>query len=146
MIFRPHSDGYEVRIPPEICAWLAEIPPMLEGLKPGDPAFTRLRLPVYPGDPQADEEWWRWMGSELSTERNADREVFRRVVAQASEGIQVTTEELEAMLRVLVEARLALAARLGIEDEEDYQRLRNEEAVVLQALAELELLILRALG
>lgn len=148
MIFRPVEGGIEIRLPPEICAWLGELPRMLEGAdrRSHDPGWERLRLPVYPGDPEADEEWWRWMGSELEEGRRRDREAFRRVVEGASEGVVVDAESLEAMVRVLVEARLVLAARLGISDEDDYRRLRREEAVVLQAIAELQLLALQALG
>ncbi len=45
-----------------------------------DPATQRLHVPVYLDDPDANAEWWRLMGDELSTARMSDRAVFLRVI------------------------------------------------------------------
>ncbi len=95
-----------------------------------DPATQRLHVPVYLDDPQANAEWWRLMGDELSTARMSDRAVFLRVV-EGKGKTELSTDEADAFLRVLNEGRLALGARFGLEVEDDHDRLPEEQRRVL---------------
>ncbi|MGH9199095.1 MAG: DUF2017 family protein, partial [Acidimicrobiia bacterium] len=53
--------------------------------------------------------------------------------------------EAEAFLRVLNEARLALAARLSVEVEADYDQLAPEDRAALDYLASMQEFLLAAL-
>ena len=98
-----------------------------------DPATKRLHVPVYLDDPEANDEWWRLMGDELSTARMSDRAVFSRVVDARGKS-ELTTDEADAFLRVLNEGRLALGARFGLEVEDDHDRLPEEQRQVMDYL------------
>jgi hypothetical protein len=86
------------------------------------------------------------MSSELDRSREADRSAFREVLDAAPGGTIASREEAYAMVRVINEARLALAARFGVDTEDDYQRLADSESDILQALGELQMALLWALG
>lgn len=96
------------------------IPQLLEsvGEAPGDPAAERLDIAVYPDDLQAAEEFRRLMSSEMDEGRRTDRSAFAEVLEAAAAGSAVLSlEQAESWLLVLGEARLTLAARMGIEAE-----------------------------
>lgn len=88
------------------------------GAEADDPGARRLDVPVYLGDEEATAEWRRLMGDQLGDGRVRDRATFRKALA---EGSDVRLDEVGALsvLRVINEARLVLAARLGIEVEAD---------------------------
>lgn len=115
--------------------FLGDILPFLAtvGMPDDDPAAARLHPPVYLDDEEANQEWWRFMGSELTRARREDRELFRRVL-EAGEGSVIDSETADAFLRVVNDARLALAARLGVEVEEDHDRLPSDARQVLDYL------------
>jgi hypothetical protein len=98
-----------------------------------DPATRRLNVPVYLDDPEANEEWWRLMGDELSTARISDRALFRRVLDGRGK-TELTIDEADAFLRVLNEGRLALGARFGLEVEDDHDTLPDEQRQVMDYL------------
>jgi hypothetical protein len=99
-----------------------------------DLAATRLRLPVYLDDAAATDEWWRLMGAELSSARAGDRSLYDRVMGDDGEEVVLGIEEAEALLRVLNEGRLALAARLGVQVESDFDDLDEGERMGLDFL------------
>jgi hypothetical protein len=142
------SSEIEVRFPPALAAFLADVPVALSSIRgdPEDPASARLHVPVYLDDREADDEYWQLMAGELDRERAADRSLFARVTEEAVDGVRISVEDAYAYLRVLVEARLVLAARMGVDVEDDYEDLEPSQAGVLDALAELQVLLLRALG
>jgi hypothetical protein len=144
---RPHPDGVEIRLDEELAAFLVQFPFGLDGVRRGadDPAARRLNVPVYLDDRDADQEWWGFMGEELDQGRAADRSAFGEVMAASVAGTVMSAEEARAVLRVLVESRLVYAARLGIDVEEDYERLGPSDASVLDALAELQMALISAL-
>ncbi|MFP5330973.1 MAG: DUF2017 family protein [Acidimicrobiia bacterium] len=146
-LFVPTPDGVRVTLPEGLVEVLADVPKALDlvGHSEGDPAASRLQVPVYLDDPASNEEYWRWMGGELDESRAADRSAFATMLESAVDGVDISLGEAYAVLRVLVEIRLALAARLGIEVEEDYAKLDHTDAVVLDTLGELQVLLLRAL-
>jgi len=146
--FVSEPNGIRMTLPEGLAGFLADVPAALDlvGTVAEDPAGRRLRPDVYPADDAADAEYWRWMGSELDESRAADRSAFRTLVESAVDGVVASRAEAEGVLRVLVEIRLALAARLGVVAEEDYRGLDETDSVVLDTLAELQALLLRALG
>ncbi len=150
-IFERERSGIRVRLPDGLARLLRDVPLVLAavGLDPGDPAAQRLTVPVYLDDPAADAEYWGWMGSDLDESRREDRAAFLRVVdaaAGAKRGTVVSVAEAEALLRVLVEARLVLAARMGVEVESDYERLDDAQTEALEVLGHLQLLLIDELS
>jgi hypothetical protein len=98
-----------------------------------DPAAQRLRVPVYLDDPESNEEWWRLMGEELAASRTVDRRVFETVLTAPGK-VRLSDEEADGFLRVLNEGRLALAARFGVEVEEDHAALPEDQREILDYL------------
>jgi len=135
---------------PEERMFLGDVLPLLAGIgAPGaDPAADRLNVPVYLDDPEANEEWWRLMGKDLEASRQADRAVFDRAVS-SDDPVVLDTDDADAVLRVLNEARLALGARFGIDVESDHAELPEESRQVMDYLGwlqeELTVELLRAL-
>jgi hypothetical protein len=83
-----------------------------------DPGAARLDVSTYPEDDDASFEFRRLMASEVETGRNADRSAFSVSLEAANDGeLNLSAGEAEAWLVVIGEARLVLAARLGIEAE-----------------------------
>lgn len=146
--FRPHPDGIEVRLPGWLVTFLSDVPLLLEGVgeQEGDPAAERFRPPVYLDDQEASEDWWHWMGSELEESRAADRSAFELIVEHAADGVVASPGEAEAMMRVLGQARLVLAARMGVDIEADYESLDEHSAAVLDTLAQLQEALIHALS
>ena len=135
--FRAEGDLIVAYLSRQEKVFLSDVVPMLVSVGPGDPAMDRLVPPVYLADPEANEEWWRLMGPELKEARSADRRVFTRVVSAAGH-VALTEDEADAFLRVLNEARLVLGVRLGIEVEEDYEKLDPDQTWILDYFAYLQ--------
>ena len=139
-----------VRLSAEERLFLGDVLPLLAGIgaRGSDPAADRLQVPVYLDDPEANEEWWRLMGSDLDAGRRSDRAVFDKTIS--SEGpVALSNAEADAVLRVLNEARLALGARFGIDVEADHDKLPEDSRQVLDYLGwiqeELTVELMRAL-
>jgi hypothetical protein len=133
--FRTTSDGIEVELSSDQRLFLGDVLPLLAavGSREDDPAADRLKVPVYLDDPEANEEWWRLMGQDLDAARQSDRAVFEKVV-HSEEPVLLDTDEADAVLRVLNEARLALGARFGVEVEADHEQLPEDSRQVLDYL------------
>lgn len=136
--FQTTRKGIVASFTPDEQAFLGDVVPVLLGVgEVGvDPAATRLNVPVYLADPEANEEWWRLMGSELGEGRRADRAIFTRVVEAGQ--YTMTGDEGDAFLRVVNETRLVLGARLKIDVEEDHDTVPDEGRRVLDYLAWLQ--------
>lgn len=145
--FLPTPDGILVTLEPDDLDFLKQIPEFLASL--GDPeidsAAARLRVPVYLDDPESSDEWWRLMSNEMNQSRLADRSAFDLILDAASAGTTASHAEAEAFLRVLNEARLALAARLSVDVAEDYERLSEPDRGALDYLASMQEFLLAAL-
>lgn len=115
--------------------FLGDVVPMLMSLGSvdDDPAAARLTVPVYLDDQESNDEWWRLMGSELDEARRSDRTVFQEVI-ESPEASVLTADQGDALVRVLNEARLVLGARLGIEVEDDHDRVPLERRAALDVL------------
>lgn len=146
--FEAVAGGVRFHFSPDLATFLRDVPDALATVRHGsdDPAARRLDVPVYPADPSADTEFWRWMRTEIDDGRAEDRAVFGSLVDRAEEGVVASRAEAEAFLRVLVEVRLALAARMGVTEEDDYERLPEDQEYALGLLAEVQVLLLRALS
>lgn len=133
--FRYRGGRIVVDLPVEEKEFLSDVLELLASVPASgdDPATQRLQVPVYLDDPEANSEWWLFMGEELSMARSADRGVYRRVV-ESDGKLGLTTEEADAFLRVLNEGRLALGARFGLEVEADHDQLPEEQRQVLDFL------------
>lgn len=153
-LFEPHADGIRMRLPETLVAFLRDVPAVLlsVGTPAEDPAATRLSVPVYLDDPEADAEFWRWMRTDLDEGRRSDRSAFVELLEAAAvsepdgEGTLASRAEAEAFLRVLAEVRLVLAARMGVEVEADYENLDDTQSDVLDMVAELQILLIQALS
>jgi hypothetical protein len=118
--FSRHPDGVLLQISDQEVETLRIVPELLAtvGDVPGDPAAARLDVDAYADEPEEAEEFRRLMTSEMEAGRNADRSAFLEVLdGIGAEGVVMSSAEAEAWLTVLGEARLILAARLGIVDE-----------------------------
>ncbi len=73
------------------------------------------------------------MGGELEASRRSDRVVFQRVIEDEGTAL-LTGEEADAFLRVVNEARLALGARVGLDVEDDHERISEGSRQVLDYL------------
>jgi hypothetical protein len=133
--FRYRGDKIVVDVPAEEKEFMSDVLDLLASVPAtgDDPATQRLQVPVYLDDPEANSEWWLFMGEELSMARAADRNVYRRVM-ETDGRLELTTEEADAVLRVLNEGRLALGARFGLEVEADHDQLPDEQRQVLDFL------------
>lgn len=145
--FLPVPDGILVTLTPDDLDLLNQLPEFLAGLgsPDEDPAAARLRSPVYLDDGQASDEWWRLMASEFEQSRAADRSAFALILESAGSGTVASPAEAEALLRVLNESRLALAARLGVEEEGDMELLDSDDQAALDYLAGMQQLLVVAL-
>ncbi len=124
-----------LQLDPAETAFLSDMLRMLDsvGEVEGDPGEKRLNVPAYLGDAEAAAEWRRLMGAQIDDDRAKDRRALRAVIE--SEGtVAIDPAQAEAILRAVNEARLVLAARLGIEVESDYRELDAGGAVALHYL------------
>lgn len=142
-----HAEGLHLQLPDWMVTFLSDIPELLGtvGQHATDPAADRLQVPVYLDDAEANEDWWRWMGDELTESKAADRSAFTEVLASAEQGVDISELEAYALLRVLTETRLVIAARAGLEIEADYETLDEHTLAVLNTLALLQESLIEAL-
>lgn len=105
-----------------------------EEAKSDDPGHMRLHVPVYLGDESSSDEWWRLMGNHLQSSRAEDRRIFKRLINEEPP-VVVDVLAAEAFLRVVNASRLVLAARLGIEVEDDFSGLSAQNEAVLWFLS-----------
>jgi hypothetical protein len=133
--FQATGEGIRVALSPEERLFLGDVLPLLAeiGAPGSDPAADRLHVPVYLDDREANDEWWRLMGQDLEAARQADRNVFQKVVS-SDEPVTLDVEDADAMLRVLNQARLALGARFGIDVESDHDELPEDSRQVIDYL------------
>jgi hypothetical protein len=92
---------------------LAELRELLLG--PGDPTLARLTPTARPDDAEAEADWQRWMHDELLQSRLTSLDTVERTLDAET----MSPDELGALLQSCNALRLVLAARLGIEDEDD---------------------------
>ncbi len=97
----------------------------------GGDAGGRLDYTAHPDDPKADAGYRELVGDDLDHLRQLDRGVFDDFAA----GAPGSPATVEAFMRVIGEARLVLADRLGIEDDgwEAEMDIRSDPELALMA-------------
>ncbi len=136
--FRRRGDRIEVRLNAQQRRVVALALGILDSVDPGedgDPAAARLAYRAHPDDPEANARFRSLTDGMLSEARRRDREAFAGSLAGAS----LERDTAEAWLRVVGEARLVLAARLGITDD-------GWDDGVVPETASPEMLLLELLG
>ncbi|RPI22995.1 MAG: DUF2017 family protein [Actinobacteria bacterium] len=122
--FAWNGHSITVRLDEHEASLLARLPLLLAGvgLEADDAAAGRLYPAAYEEDEEADGEYRRLMTGELDRARSEDRDVFAETVRRGRYAIAVS--DAEAWLRVIGDARLALAARRGIlEGSDEWEQL-----------------------
>lgn len=115
--FKRRTDQIEVRLTAEEHALLERLPALLASVGAGsDPATERLNPETYPNDGAAQQEYSRLMEAELRSARKTDEEAFASSLASSG---SMSLEEAEAWMRVIGDARLTLAARKGLDDDDE---------------------------
>ncbi len=89
---------------------LRSVPALLEI---GGDAEGRLAFTPHPNDEDAAAKYRDLIGDDLAQMRRVDRVAFEKVL----DGDSGPPETIEAFMRVIGEARIVLASRLGIEDD-----------------------------
>ncbi|OFW66196.1 MAG: hypothetical protein A2Z12_07310 [Actinobacteria bacterium RBG_16_68_21] len=136
------GDGVRVHLSKAEIAVLRGLPEVIAA--DGD-AGGRLDYRAHPDDPTAEARYRDLIGEDLNRLRAADRRAFTRGLGRG----EVTVEDAEAWMRVVGEARIVLAARLGITDdgwEDDARTTRDPEMALLAYLGYLQDALVTALS
>ena len=113
------------------------VPAVLDGVGAvgEDPAADRLDYRPHPDDPEAAEQYQDLIGDDLEVLRLEDRRAFSESIASP----RLALDQAEAWLRVVGEARLVLAARVGItEDGWEANPVEDPEMALLHMLGHLQ--------
>jgi hypothetical protein len=132
--FTRKGSDVRVRLDADSRAVLAALPDLLAG---SDDADGRLSYRVHPGDAEAEARYRDLVGDSLDDLRREDRSTLTRSCGEGTIGL----EEAEAWMRVIGEARLVLAVRLGIEHdgwEEEADPAQSPEMALLGYLGYLQ--------
>ncbi len=123
--FRFRGGMVEVRLAEVERDLLGAIPELTEGMRldDGGPSWATERSTVHRHDPGAERRYHELTGAMLDDARRTDRRLFRESLDREV----LTLPEAEAWMRLLGEARLGLAARLGLE--EDGWEARADESL-----------------
>ena len=111
---RARADGEELTL-------LASLPEVLASidLHDEDPASERLHPRAY-DDASAEREFRRLADTEIVRARDADRDTLADLADRLAEGpADIAFEQAEACLRAIGTARIVIAARHGMFDEEE---------------------------
>jgi hypothetical protein len=139
--FRRSGTRIRVRLSAEERAVLATLPDVITAV---DDAGGRFDYRAHPDDPEAEDRYRDLVGEDLASGREADR---RRYVESLAEST-IEPDTAEAWMRVVGDARLALAYRLGIEDdgwEEHHDPSASPDAALLAYLGYIQDALVRAL-
>lgn len=93
---------------------------------PQDPVLARLLPDAYPNDANASAEFRRLTDRDLRDKKVNDAEIALQRLAETNDGaeeLRIPVEEVENWLRALTSIRIAVAARLGITDNDVAEEL-----------------------
>ncbi|HEY0260609.1 MAG TPA: DUF2017 family protein [Lacisediminihabitans sp.] len=127
--FTRERGGYRADFAPEEAAMLADLARQVAGLVESrsgrlDPALLRLLPDAYPEDPEASAEFRRFTDDDLASRKIVNAGILAGSLAEAAAAsaptrVRLDEETAQAWMRALTDIRLTLAARLGIEHDED---------------------------
>lgn len=128
-------------------AVLRMVPELLDsvGDVDADPAAERLHPAAYPDDPAADADYHEMVDGDLARARAADRRRFTETVDDE----KIALDDAQTWMRVVGDARLALAARMGIDDEEwedDGSLAQSSEGAMLHYLGYIQDALIRVVS
>jgi len=90
---------------------------------PSDPALARLLPDAHRDDPEAAAEFRRYTETGLRQRKRAGLEVARRSLGRDGETLLLDDPEAQAWVVALTDVRLVLASRMGLETDDDHDRL-----------------------
>jgi len=145
--FRRIDDHIAVTLSPHERALLRTLPDRLArlGSPADDPAAARLSPAAYRDDPEASAAFTELIEDDLAAARSIDRQLLTATVSADS----INDEEAEAWMRVVGDARLTLAAEIGIEDEAwetDRNLADSQEGLMLRYLSYVQDSLIRVLA
>ncbi len=145
--FRRRDGTIKIALSGQERAVLHTLPETLDNLGTSevDPAVARLHPSAYPDDPTADAYFREMTEDDLAKARAVDRSRFTKTVTADS----MSDDDAEVWLRVLGDARLALAARMGIERddwEDDRSLAESRQGVMLHYLSYLQDALIQVLS
>jgi hypothetical protein len=117
--FKSTPDGVKVALGSPELELLESLPEFLADVReggPADPAFARLNPAAYRDDFAAQHDYATVAAPMLAEARAGHETLYTEGVEAVADGRPLTLEQAEAWLTVIGDARLALAARLGITD------------------------------
>jgi Domain of unknown function (DUF2017) len=120
-IERTRDGTFRLRLPSEERDLLRTLPAQLRSLldeAPEDPSLERLFPPAY-DDAESEAEYRQLMRDELLDGRRRALEVVEETV----EHDRLSPEQAQAWLTALNDLRLVLGTRLGVRDDELFERL-----------------------
>jgi Domain of unknown function (DUF2017) len=120
-IDRTRDGTFRLRLPPDERDLLRTLPAQLRSLldeAPEDPSLERLFPPAY-DDAESEAEYRQLMRDELLDGRRRALEVVEETV----EHDRLSPEQAQAWLTALNDLRLVLGTRLGVRDDELFERL-----------------------
>ena len=134
--FVNEADAVAVLLAPAEREVLRAVPILLRSSEPedGDPAWARLRSIGHLDDREAADRFTELTGAMLASAQEDDRDRFEATIDDE----RLSPDDAEAWMRAIGEARLRVAARLGIEEDGWEQEPIEAELV--------EMTVLRVLG
>jgi hypothetical protein len=104
---------------------------------PADPALARLLPDAHRDDPEAAAEFRRYTEVGLRERKRAGIELARRTLGREG-ALVLDEEEARAWVVALTDVRLVLASRMGLEVDEDHERLQALAVAEMEAEADPE--------
>ena len=97
-----------------------------------DPALRRLLPDAYPDDPEASAEFRRFTADGLAERKAGSARVMAASLPDGAGSVEIRLDKptATAWMRTITDVRLVLAARLGIERDDDRGDVHDEESAV----------------
>lgn len=99
---------------------------------PQDPALARLLPDAHRDDRQASAEFRRYTEAGLRERKQAGLEVARRTLGRDGP-LLLDDAEAQAWVVALTDIRLVIASRIGVQTDEDYERLAAQAQAEVEA-------------
>lgn len=127
----------EVEILVRLAGETAELAQAARAGAADDPALARLLPDAYPDDAAASAEFRRFTADGLAERKALNARVLSESLARAADGrreVSLDEAQATAWLRTLTDARLVLAARLGIVQDGDEGDVHDAETAFQRAV------------